>query len=92
MLKALDYFHRQIARHIKGRAPVYLRREEQWSYLPLGNSYEEAGIYTVEEYITYRRNGIVDCVASQPLYNLCCSSETPVNIVDHQYWWDQCSF
>ena len=89
MLGVLESFHRQIARRLAGCAPVYLRREGKWSHPPLGNAYEKAGLYTMEEYIARRKNGIVDYIASRPLYDLCCSKETPEGPAAHQYWWNQ---
>jgi hypothetical protein len=89
MMNMLESFHRQVARRISGRSPVYLRREEQWSYPSFGNAYEKTGMYTVEEYITRRRNIIVDYAASHPLFTLCCEAKYEGWGVQHQKWWDQ---
>jgi hypothetical protein len=85
MLDALKKIHRKIARRIKRRAPVYLRWEGQWSYLTLGNAKKKAGLLSVDEYITRRRNGIVDFGVTQPLHALCCNSETPACLADHLF-------
>jgi hypothetical protein len=64
IFSALEGFHRQIARRITGQAPVYLRREGQWSYPPIGNALEEEGMFTIVEYISRRRNRLVDFMAA----------------------------
>jgi hypothetical protein len=71
MLGKLEGFHQQIARWLTSRAPVYLRSEGTWQYHPLGNAMEEACLYIMNEYITRRRNKMVDYVKTRPLYNMC---------------------
>jgi hypothetical protein len=53
MLGKLEGFHRQIARWLMGRAPVYLRSEGTWQYQPLGNAMEEAGLYSIVGHDSY---------------------------------------
>jgi hypothetical protein len=50
-LARLEAFHRRIVKRLTGRDVVYLRREKQWEYSPLGNTMEEAGLLSIEEYI-----------------------------------------
>jgi hypothetical protein len=68
MLSKLEGFHKQIARRLTGRTPVYHRREDEWQYLPLGNALEEDGMFPIDEYIIRRRNKIAEFVATRPLY------------------------
>jgi hypothetical protein len=74
MMNTLESFHQQVARRISGRSPIYLWWEEQWSYPSFGNAYEKTDMYTIEEYVTRRRNKSVDYVASRPLFTLCCEA------------------
>jgi hypothetical protein len=49
ILSKLEGFHKQIARRLTGRTPVYHRREDEWQYLLLGNALEEAGLFPIDE-------------------------------------------
>jgi hypothetical protein len=50
ILSPLEGFHWQNDRRLTGGAPVYLPQEGQWSYPPIENSLEEAGMLTIGEY------------------------------------------
>jgi hypothetical protein len=91
LLKTLEASHRQITRRITGRAAVYLLREGQWSYPSIGNATEEAGPASVNQYITRRRDGIVDSVTYRPLYTLCCNATISEWLMGSHPWWDQSS-
>jgi hypothetical protein len=85
----LEGFHKQIARRLTGRTPVYHRREDEWQYLPLGNALEEAGLFPINKYITRRREKIVEVVATRPLYKICRELNS-IGLGDNrQFWWDQ---
>jgi hypothetical protein len=75
MLVKLEGFHRQIARRLMGRAPVYLRSEGTWQYQPLGNAMEEAGLFSMNEFIARRRNKLVEYVATRSIYTICRETE-----------------
>ena len=85
----LEGFHRLIARRLAGRAPVYLRREEQREYPPLGEAMEQAGLFSIEEYIDRRRNSVAEYVATRPIYAVCRELESRGIGGDHQNWWSQ---
>jgi hypothetical protein len=89
MLGKLEGFHRPIARRLTGRAHVYLRSEGTWQYQPLGNAMEEAGLYSMDEFITRRRKKMVDYVATRSIYNMCHETERRGLNRGHQYWWNQ---
>jgi hypothetical protein len=89
MLGKLEGFHQQIARRLTGRAPVYLRSEGTWQYQPMGNAMEEAGLFSMNEYITRRRNKLVDYVATRSIYTTCRETEKRGLDRGHQYWWNQ---
>jgi hypothetical protein len=71
MLSKLEAFRRQIAKRITGRAPLYLRRKEQWEYSSLGDVVEEAGLLSISEYIAPRNTRIAEFVATSPLFVIC---------------------
>jgi hypothetical protein len=85
----MEGFHQQIAHRLNGRAPVYLRREGTWEYSPLGEAMEEAGLVSIDEYVTQRRNTIADFVATRPIYAVCCELEGRALGGDHHMWWSQ---
>jgi hypothetical protein len=89
MLSKLEGCHQQIARRLMGRAPVYLRREGQWQYSPIGDAMEEAGLFSIEEYITRHRNRIAVFVATRPLIAVCKEMESLGISGNHQFWWNQ---
>jgi hypothetical protein len=89
MLGKLEGFHQHIARRLTGRTPVYLRSEGTWQYQPLGNAMEEAGLFFMNEYITRRRNNLVDYVATRSIYTMCCETERRGLNRVHKYWWNQ---
>jgi hypothetical protein len=71
MLSKFEGFHKQIARQLTGRTPVYHRQEDDRQYLPLGNALEETDTFPIDEDITRRRNKIAEFVATRPLYAIC---------------------
>ena len=89
MRKALEGFHHRVARQLTGKQPRYLPAEDRWVYPPIAEALEEAGLYTMEEYLSVRRNRLVDYVATRPIFNLCGSAERLSGSSRHQRWWDQ---
>jgi hypothetical protein len=75
MLGKLEGFNQQIARRLTSRAPVYLRSEGTCQYQPLGNAMEEAGVYSMDEYINRCRNKMVDYVTTRTIYTMCHETE-----------------
>jgi hypothetical protein len=55
----------------------------------MGDAIEEAGLFTIEEYINWRRNSIAEFVATQPIYAVCRELEIRGIGGDHQNWWSQ---
>ena len=86
MYKALAGFHHRVARRLAGRMP---RLEQgQWVYPPIQEALEAAGLFPMEEYITRRRNRMVDYVATRPILDICegamRKSGTPTGT---RFWW-----
>lgn len=67
MRTAMESFHRRVARSLTGRKPLFVPETEEWIYPPLGNAMEEAGLFSIEEYLERRRRYLVDYVATHPL-------------------------
>jgi exonuclease III len=91
MLRRLDGFHKRIARRLTGRAPIHLLDEGRWKYPPFGNAFEEAGLYSISEYIFRRRTTLVDYVTTSPLLKLCQETIRPSRLKNQLFWWDQSS-
>jgi hypothetical protein len=89
MIHRLDSFHRRIARILTGRAPFYLQDEGHWVYPPMGNAMQEAGFYTMSEYISGRQNYLVDYVTTSPILKLCQDAIRPERMKRQLFWWDQ---
>jgi hypothetical protein len=50
---------------------------------------EEAGLFSIDEYITRRRNWIAEFVATHPLLAVCKGMESLGISGNHQLWWNQ---
>jgi hypothetical protein len=61
------------------------------SYPSIGNAMEESGLASVNQYITRRRDGIVDSVMYRLLYTVCCNATISEWLMGSHTWWDQSS-
>jgi len=92
MLKALEGFHHWVAHQITGKVSGYLPWEDsRWACPPILEVLLEAGLFSMEEYLSRHQNRIVDYVATRPIFQLC---EESVRRLDsgasrRQFWWDQ---
>ena len=57
-------------------------------YPPIGEALEEAGLYPMKEYLTRRRNRMIDYVATQPIFDMCGAVERQPGSLNRQRWWD----
>ena len=89
MLRALTGFHHRVARQLTGKVGRYLPREDRWVYPPVDEVLAEAGLFTMEEYITRRQNRLADYVATRPIFELCMECERPDGSSRAQLWWEQ---
>jgi hypothetical protein len=89
MLKALESFHRRVARRIAGKQPYRCRRTDTWIYPPIDKALEEVGLYSVSHYIEKRQNTVADYVATRPIFDLCRQSEISTGSQSSRRWWDQ---
>jgi hypothetical protein len=71
VLTKLESFHQLIAGWLTGRAPVYLRREEQWQYSSFRDAMKVDGLLPINEYIARRRKKLAEFVVTRPLGAVC---------------------
>jgi hypothetical protein len=87
MLKVLSSFHHRVARKITNR--MARKVNGAWHYPPLEPTLEMAGLYTMEAYITRRRNTIAEYVATRPLHQLIqAASHRRGSPHRRLFWWD----
>jgi hypothetical protein len=84
MLKVLDSFHHRVSHRLTGRMPHCLQ-DNEWHYPPIAPTLEAAGLYTMEEYISKRRNIIAEYLATRLIHQLTqeatCKRGSPHNKV-----------
>jgi len=90
MLKALEGFHHRVARQLSGKVGWYLPREDRWVYPPISEVLEEAGLFSIGEYLSHHQNCIAEYVSTRPIFELC----TETNVLDgsasqRQFWWNK---
>src|SRR6185436_9337794 len=89
MKMKLQGFHHRMARRLTGKTPTFIQEEDRWDYPPIEEVLEEAGLYTMEEYVTRRRNKFVDSIATRPIFELCQMAQRRSGTPYRKYWWDQ---
>jgi hypothetical protein len=67
MLRALEGFHRRVARRLAGKQPYLDRRTGEWVYPPIDKVLEEVGMYSIDHYVKKRQNTVADYVATRPI-------------------------
>ena len=60
-----------------------------WYYPPIGKALEDAGLFSIAEYIARRQRTVAEYVATRPIFDLVMEEErqrgTPATI----RWWEQ---
>ena len=56
---------------------------------PLGEAMMEAGLEEVEMYITWRKNMVMQYIATMPILELCEEAEQRLGAQFSNRWWDQ---
>ena len=88
MLLTLRGFHHKVARRLTGRSAY--RYNGGWVYPPIGEALEAAGLLTIEEHITRRRNRLLAHVTTRPIYGICqATPRLPSTPHTTQVWWEQ---
>ena len=90
MLSALEGFHGRVVRRLTGRVPRFLPWEDRWIYPPLEEAFTVAGLRPLAEYISKRRNRLVEHVATRPIFALCRDAERQSGSPSRLgMWWSQ---
>ena len=88
IIKALESFHHRVARRITGSMPRRLQNCT-WYYPPIGKALEDAGLFSIAEYVARRQKTVAEYVATRPIFDLVMEEErqrgTPATI----RWWEQ---
>ena len=89
MLQVLRSFHHRCARYITHRHIRQDTETGEWSYPNTETTLEEAGLWTIEEYIERRRNTVMNYVKERAIYRRCKNSH-PVALSSRKAtWWEQ---
>jgi Reverse transcriptase (RNA-dependent DNA polymerase) len=89
VLDVLKGFHHRMARRLSGKRPYFLPAERKWVYPPIMEALEEAGLFSIEHYISVRQNTLADNVATRPILELCRESEWLSGSARRTLWWTQ---
>ena len=90
MLRYLEYFHHRVARHLTGERPRFPADENRWTKAPIDEVLNDAGLFPIAEYISRRRNTIVEYVATRPILDLCSETDRRSgSSYRRKYWWHQ---
>ena len=86
-LRMLEAFHHRVARYICRR---HIRKLEDgtWEYPSSVEVLEEAGLYSIHEYIRRRNETITKYIRERPIYTQCIHSHSLVG-GNKQFWWNQ---
>ena len=87
ILKRFDSFHARVARYLTGR---HIRQLEDgtWFCPPTTEVLEEAGLFSIGEYIRRRRRTVRPFVRQRPLYRACLRSKALGTNIAKVVWWE----
>ena len=88
ILKALESFHHRVARRITGRMPRRLQNGT-WYYPPIGKALEDAGLFSIAEYIARRQRTVAEYVVTRPIFDLVMAEERQRGTPASTRWWEQ---
>ena len=89
MLQTLRSFHHRCARYITNRHIKQDMETGEWSYPNTKATLEEAGLWTIEEYIERRRNTVMNYVKERAIYRKCKNSRPAALSSRKVTWWEQ---
>lgn len=92
MLTALRGFHHRIARQISGLTASYCVSTDTWTYPPIADALQKAGLHTIEEYIQNCQNTLAETIATHPILDLCLETERESGSSSRLHWWTQTGF
>ena len=88
MIKTLEAFHHRVARRISKMTPTR-HPDGTWTYPPLQDALEAAGLFPLREYIHRRVNTIRRYIEERPIYQLCLISSAAARDDRCLRWWTQ---
>ena len=88
IIKALEGFHHRVIRRITRSMPRR-RRDGTWHYPPIGKAMEDAGLFSIEEYISRRQNTVAEYVATRPIFDIVMEEERQRGTPTTRRWWEQ---
>ena len=86
-LRMLEAFHHRVARYIC-RRHISKLEDGTWEYPSSVEVLEEAGLYSIHEYIRRRNETITKYIRERPIYTQCIHSHSLVG-GNKQFWWNQ---
>jgi hypothetical protein len=85
--QVLEGFHNRVARRISRKMPK-LQSDGSWTYPPIEEAREIAGLWPIGEYIQRRHNRMVQEISTRPVKTLCDAvAETKSGSPHHKWWW-----
>jgi hypothetical protein len=88
MMKKLKSFHNRIARFLTGRH-IRQNGDGVWVYPSTKETLEEAGLWTIEEYIRRRKETVSDFAKGRAIYRRCMESTSLSSSPNQLVWWEQ---
>jgi hypothetical protein len=87
MLGTLESFHHRVARRLTRRHAIYLRHADLWIWPSITDTLAAAGMFTMSEYISKRREYILPYAESRPILNVCHHAGRG-SYPNRRFWWD----
>jgi hypothetical protein len=86
MEKKLQSFHHRCARYITGQH-IRQNPDESWTCPSSSTVLMQAGLWTIQEYIQRRRNGVKSFAQTQPIFRQCEMSHSLASNPNQLVWW-----
>jgi len=86
LLRRLCSFHHRCARYL-ARSPMTQKEDGTWVSPPSETVLEQAGLFTIEEYIARRLATILPFAQSQVIYGECHMASITQMAANHPRWW-----
>ena len=88
MWDALRGFHHRAARRM-ARMMAYKNSDGVWTYPPLEEALETAGLYSIEHYLTKRQQRVVQYIATRPIWaHVLDATQQQGPNPKTKYWWN----
>jgi hypothetical protein len=88
MLAVLESFHHRVVRRLTHRHAYYLRHADLWIWPSITEALQEAGMFTIREYISRRREYLLPYAETRPLLRSCHHAGRG-SYPNQRFWWDE---